>query len=215
MGVHGGELKAHPPISSATDFCAKKESECSGSLLRDPRDATSHSLRVGGDLRGASPCDSAESPVRKKCTHGRAQLNNRTRTLHHHKRVSLYSPSISRSSCRPSTSTWIRSNTVYSANKEMGSTDDSYSRTGYEPKNYNLMETYVESLTESLTQQQFPWITMTPRSRRCSTTHTENMSITPSEKACLLVSRRRPCPKERRDPLLKEQGDLLWKEVRS
>ena len=36
--------------------------------------------------------------------------------------------------------------------------------------------------------------------------HTENMSITPSEKACLLVSRRL-CPKE--------QGDLLWKEVRS
>ena len=40
-------------------------------------------------MRGASPCDSAESPVRKKCTHGRAQLNNHTRTLHHHKRVSL------------------------------------------------------------------------------------------------------------------------------
>ena len=38
----------------------------------------------------------------------------------------------------------------------MGSTDESYSHTGYEPKNYYLMETYVESLTESLTQQQFP-----------------------------------------------------------
>ena len=45
---------------------------------------------------------------------------------------------------------------MYSANKEMGSTDESYSRTGYEPKDYNLMETYVESLTESLTQPQFP-----------------------------------------------------------
>ena len=44
---------------------------------------------------------------------------------------------------------------MYSANKEMGSTDESYSHTGYEPKNYDLMETYVESLTESLTQQQF------------------------------------------------------------
>ena len=32
--------------------------------------------------------------------------------------------------------------------------------------------------------------------------HTENMSITPSEKACLLVSRRL-CPKE--------QGDLFWR----
>ena len=38
----------------------------------------------------------------------------------------------------------------------MGSTDESYFHTGYEPKNYYLMETCVESLTESLTQQQFP-----------------------------------------------------------
>ena len=45
---------------------------------------------------------------------------------------------------------------MYSANKEMGSTDESFSHTGYEPKDYYLMETYVESLTESLTQQQFP-----------------------------------------------------------
>ena len=59
------------------------------------------------------------------------------------------------------------------------------------------------------------WITMTPRSRRCFITHTENMSITPSEKACLLVSRRRPCPKERSDLLESEQGDLLDQLVRS
>ena len=38
----------------------------------------------------------------------------------------------------------------------MGSTDESYSNTGYEPKDYYLMETYVESLTESLTEEQFP-----------------------------------------------------------
>ena len=38
----------------------------------------------------------------------------------------------------------------------MGSTDDSCSLTGYEPNDYYLMETYVESLTESLTQPQFP-----------------------------------------------------------
>ena len=44
---------------------------------------------------------------------------------------------------------------MYSANKEMGSTDESYSNTGYEPKGYYLMETYVESLTESLIEQQF------------------------------------------------------------
>ena len=42
------------------------------------------------------------------------------------------------------------------ANKEVGSTDESYSLTGLEPKDYYFMETYVESLTESLTQQQFP-----------------------------------------------------------
>ena len=45
---------------------------------------------------------------------------------------------------------------MYSANKEMVSTDESYSHTGYEPNAYDLKETYVESLTESLTQQQFP-----------------------------------------------------------
>ena len=44
---------------------------------------------------------------------------------------------------------------MYSANKEMGSTDESYFNTGYEPKDYYVMETYVESLTESLTEQQF------------------------------------------------------------
>ena len=47
------------------------------------------------------------------------------------------------------------SNTAYSAKKEMESYDESYLPTGYEPKNYDLMETYVESLTESLTQPQF------------------------------------------------------------
>ena len=37
----------------------------------------------------------------------------------------------------------------------MESTDESYLPTGYEAKKYDLMETYVESLTESLTQPQF------------------------------------------------------------
>ena len=45
---------------------------------------------------------------------------------------------------------------MYSTNKEMGSTDKSYSNTGYEPKDYHLTVTYVESLTESSTEQQFP-----------------------------------------------------------
>ena len=72
---------------------------------------------------------------------------------------------------------------VYSANNEMVSADESCSHTGYESKDNYLMETYVESLTESVTQQQFT--EQRSRSRRCFTTHTENMSITPSEKACL------------------------------
>ena len=38
----------------------------------------------------------------------------------------------------------------------MESCDESYLLTGYEPKNYDLMETFVESLRESLTQPQFP-----------------------------------------------------------
>ena len=38
----------------------------------------------------------------------------------------------------------------------MGSTDESFSNTGYEPKDYFLTETYVESLTESMTEQRFP-----------------------------------------------------------
>ena len=50
------------------------------------------------------------------------------------------------------------------------------------------------------------WITMTPRSRRRFTTHNEYTSITPSEKTCLSVCRRRPCPSERGDMLKREQG---------
>ena len=37
----------------------------------------------------------------------------------------------------------------------MGSTDESFSNTCYEPKDYFLTETHVESLTESMTEQRF------------------------------------------------------------
>ena len=37
----------------------------------------------------------------------------------------------------------------------MDSTDESYLLTGHEPKNYDLMETCVESFTDSLTHPQF------------------------------------------------------------
>ena len=46
------------------------------------------------------------------------------------------------------------SNTAYFAKKEMESYDEFYLPTGYEPKNYDLMETYVDSFS-ALTQPQF------------------------------------------------------------
>ena len=72
------------------------------------------------------------------------------------KSSSHYSLSISRSSCCSSTSTMISSNTVYSAIKEMGSTDESYSHTGHEPKDCFFTETYAEFNQESVTEQAFP-----------------------------------------------------------
>ena len=39
--------------------------------------------------------------------------------------------------------------------KEMESTDESFSNTGNEPKDYFLSKTYVESLTKSMTEQRF------------------------------------------------------------
>ena len=38
----------------------------------------------------------------------------------------------------------------------MGSNDDNFSLTGYEPKDYFLRETYVEFNQESVTEQRFP-----------------------------------------------------------
>ena len=65
-------------------------------------------------------------------------------------------------------------------------------------------------------------ITMMAQSVRCFLTHTENKSITPSEKACLLVSRRRQCPIERGNPLMKswqkatiERSNPLLKQVKN
>ena len=95
--------------------------------------------------------------------------------------------------------------------KEMGSTDESFSHTCYEPKDYFLTETHVEFNQESMTEQRFPEQRFFEdvdyddlQSVRCSSKRTENKSITPSEKACLLVSRRRQCPIERGNPLLKQ-----------
>ena len=108
----------------------------------------------------------------------------------------------------------------------MGSTDESFSNTGYEPKDYFLTETYVESLAESMTEQRFLEDVdyddaAIGEMLFNASMHTENKSITPSEKACLLVSRRQ-CPIERGNPLLKQwqkatidRGNPLWKEVKN
>ena len=92
----------------------------------------------------------------------------------------------------------------------MESYDEFYLPTGYEPNGYDLKKTYVESYTESLTQPQFSEQRFL-EDLDYDDTALEGMS----EKACLSVSRRRPCPNERRDPLWREQGDLLWQVVRS
>ena len=70
------------------------------------------------------------------CTHLiHASNKHHSSTLNspsHPTSYSVYSPSISSSSCCRSISTRISSNTVYSANKEMESTDESYSKTDSE-----------------------------------------------------------------------------------
>ena len=59
----------------------------SGGPLRGKEDAASHSLREGGNLRGAGLCDSAEIPSRKKKknTPSRTQQNSSTHHKHHNK----------------------------------------------------------------------------------------------------------------------------------
>ena len=98
-------------------------SECARSLLVSSCCRHTHSLHTTS--RGSS------GP--RVCTHLiHAWSERHSSTLSppfHPTSSSLHSPSISRSSCCPSTSTRISSNTVYSANKEMGSTDESYFQT--------------------------------------------------------------------------------------
>ena len=76
----------------------------------------------------------------------------------------------------------------------MGSTDESFSNTGYEPKDYFLTETCVESLTESMTEQRFLEdvdYDDVAIGQMFFNAYREQV-FTPSEKACLSVSRRRP-----------------------
>ena len=106
----------------------------------------------------------------------------------------------------------------------MDSLEYSYLITGYEPNAYDLKEIYVESYTESLTPP--PPHPHTQFSKQgffknveYDDTALEDMlreaQSTLSEKACLSVSRRRPCSSERSDLLESERSGLLDQLVRS
>ena len=108
----------------------------------------------------------------------------------------------------------------------MGSTDKSSPTQVMSPRTTSSQRLTSSSIRSPWTSNGSPsngsprtWITTMPQSVRCSLTYTENKSITPSEKACLLVSRRRQCPIERSNPLLKqwqkamlERGNPLLKQ---
>ena len=66
---------------------------------------------------------------------------------------SSHSSSTSSSSFYPSTSLRLSSKSPVYFAKEMGSTDESFSNTGSEPKDYLLTETYVEFNQESMTER--------------------------------------------------------------
>ena len=97
----------------------------------------------------------------------------------------------------------------------MDSLDDSYLLTGYEPTDYFLTETYVVSFTESMTEQRFPEQRFLEDvdyddaaiGEMLFNAYREQVYHSQREGACLLVSRRRPCPIDR--------GNPLWKEVKS
>ena len=116
----------------------------------------------------------------------------------------------------------VTGNTAYSANKEMGSTDDSQLLAAYEPKNDDLMETYVESFTESLTQPQFSEQRFledvdyddAALEEMLHNAHREH--VYHSQREGLSVDQSSSSMSERTgETRCWEQGDLLWKEVRS
>ena len=101
---------------------------------------------------------------------------------------------------------------------EMDSTDESYFLTVYEPKNYDLMETYVEFFTESPTHPQFSDQRFlegvdyddTALEEMFHNAHRVHVSHPLSEKACLLSSRCRPYPSERVRRRLRNTSSRLF-----
>ena len=104
----------------------------------------------------------------------------------------------------------------------MGSTDESFSNTGYELKDYFLTETYVEFNQESMTEQRFPKQRFFEDVDCASIGEMLFNAYREQVYHSQRVSRRRPCPIERRNPLLKqwqkatiERGNPLWKPVKN
>ena len=92
----------------------------------------------------------------------------------------------------------------------MGSTDESFSNTGYEPKDYFLTETYVEFNQESMTEQRFSEQRFLEDVDYDDATIGEMLSdayreqVYHSQREGLSVGRRRQCPIEWGNPLLKQ-----------
>ena len=95
--------------------------------------------------------------------------------------------------------------------KEMGSTDESFSNTGYEPKDYALTETYVEFNQESMTEQRFPEQRFLEDVDYDDAAIGEMLFLTHTENKSILLATRPVCwsvvvnaPIERGNPLLKK-----------
>ena len=141
-----------------------------------------------------------------------------------------HSLSTSSSSCYPSTSPRLRSNiTLCYFAEEMGSTEESFSNTGYEPKDYLVTETYVESLTESMTEQRFPeqrfledvdyddaaigeMLFSAPREQ---VYHSQREGLSVGQSSSSVSDRSgQPVVESGKKPLI-DRGNQLWKEVKN
>ena len=98
----------------------------------------------------------------------------------------------------------------------MDSTDESYLLTGYEPKNYDFMKTYVESCIESLTHPQFSKqrfledVDYDDTALEEMLHNAHRVHVYHSQREGLSVGQSLSSVSERTgDPLWREQGDLL------
>ena len=93
-------------------------------------------------------------------------------------------------------------NTLRTAAEELGHPDKKNSSTSYEPNDYFFMETYVESLTESMTEQRFIEQRFLEDVDYDDAAIGEMLVITYQEQ--VYHSQRRQCPTDRGNLLLKK-----------